>query len=129
MLAGGVGRGSEHECDAPDPAAAREFLTNPTALLDVDGDPIARAKSQYGVASLVCLGGFENARSDFAFEGHTLELDETRYPWGTLYEIEVESAEPEAVKEKLEAFLAARGIPFTYSATTKFANFINKTLL
>jgi uncharacterized protein YjbK len=129
VLAGGVGRGSEHECDAPDPVAARAFLTHPDKLLEVDGDPIQRAKAQYGVKSLACLGGFENLRSDYAFEGHTLELDETRYPWGTLYEIEVESAEPEAVKAKLEGFLAERGIPFTHSATTKFANFINKTLL
>lgn len=40
---------------------------------------------------LVCLGGFRNVRSDFDWAGAKLELDETQYEWGTVYEIEVES--------------------------------------
>ena len=129
VLEGGVGRGSEHECDAPDPVAARAFVTEPAKLLAVDGDPVARAKTQYGVSDLVCMGGFRNVRKDFAFEGHTLELDETRFEWGTVYEIEIESATPEALRSKVEAFLEERGIPFTRGTTTKFANWINKTLI
>jgi len=39
----------------------------------------------------VCLGGFRNVRSDFDWEGFKLELDETRFEWGTVYEIEVET--------------------------------------
>jgi hypothetical protein len=39
----------------------------------------------------VCLGGFENQRQEYAWQGHTLELDETRYEWGTLYELECET--------------------------------------
>lgn len=37
------------------------------------------------------LGGFKNVRSDFDFEGFKLELDETQFDWGTVYEIEVET--------------------------------------
>lgn len=40
---------------------------------------------------LVCLGGFKNQREVFEWEGQTLELDETQYEWGTLYEIECET--------------------------------------
>lgn len=40
---------------------------------------------------LVALGGFENVRRDYDFHGYKLELDETKYEWGTLYEIEIET--------------------------------------
>ncbi len=43
------------------------------------------------MVSLVCLGGFHNQRDCFPWEGHTLELDETRFEHGTLYEIECET--------------------------------------
>ena len=121
----GIGRGSEVECDAPDPKAARAWVEDPAGLLALDA-PLIRdgVAARFSLSSLVCMGGFENLRQEFPFEGHTLELDETRFEWGTLFEIEVESARPEEVKEKLEALLKAKGIPFSYSATTKFHNFI-----
>ena len=40
---------------------------------------------------LKCLGGFKNERMDFDWEGFKLELDETQFDWGTVYEIEVET--------------------------------------
>ncbi len=40
---------------------------------------------------LVGLGGFRNTRQDFDWEGAKLELDETCFEWGTVYEIEVET--------------------------------------
>ena len=43
------------------------------------------------MSELVSLGGFKNVRSDFDFEGFKLELDETKFDWGTVYEIEVET--------------------------------------
>lgn len=125
ILVDGIGRGSEVEADAPDPAAAREWVAHPDRLLAC-GLPLVRdgVASRFGLSSLTCLGGFTNIRQDWAWEGHTLELDETRFEWGTLYEVEVESARPEAVRAKLEALLAGAGIPFAYSTTTKFHNFI-----
>ncbi len=47
---------------------------------------------QYGLTSLTCLGGFKNLRKEFEWEGFVLELDETAYEWGTLYELECETA-------------------------------------
>ena len=44
-----------------------------------------------GVTELVALGGFRNTRQEFDWEGAKLELDETRFDWGTVYEIEVET--------------------------------------
>ena len=43
------------------------------------------------VQKLVCLGGFKNLRRDYAWEGFKLELDETHFDWGTVYEVEVET--------------------------------------
>ena len=43
------------------------------------------------MSDLKCLGGFRNVRSDFDWEGFKLELDETQFDWGTVYEIEVET--------------------------------------
>ena len=41
--------------------------------------------------SLICLGGFKNVRSDYDWAGFKLELDETQFEWGTVFEIEVET--------------------------------------
>lgn len=47
--------------------------------------------SKYNLTELVCMGGFNNTRQEVSWEGFTLELDETKYPWGTLYELEAET--------------------------------------
>jgi uncharacterized protein YjbK len=46
---------------------------------------------RYQLTALVALGGFTNIRQEATWRGHTLELDETSYPWGTLYELECET--------------------------------------
>lgn len=43
------------------------------------------------MGSFKCLGGFRNIRDEYDYEGFVLELDETIFPWGTVYEIEVET--------------------------------------
>lgn len=37
--------------------------------------------------------------------------------------------QPEALRHKLEQLLQQQDIPYSYSKTSKFANFVNKTLL
>jgi hypothetical protein len=39
----------------------------------------------------VCIGGFRNRRQEYEWEGVVLELDETYFEHGTLYEIECET--------------------------------------
>lgn len=36
---------------------------------------------------------------------------------------------PEELKPKLEVFLKEHGVDYKYNTTTKFANFVNKTLV
>lgn len=74
------------------------------------------------------LGGFKNTRKVIEWEGHCLEVDETSYKWGTVYEIECETEQPEHVRDKLSTFLTDNDIVFKLNTTTKFSNFINRTL-
>eukprot|EP00884_Botryococcus_braunii_P016348 jgi/Botrbrau1/3397/Bobra.0337s0036.3 len=128
VIKDGISRGLEEQFPT-DPKAAREFLTSPGKILALENPLIARLTEEYGVKDLVSLGGFENLRREFDFQGFKLELDETKYEWGTVYEIEIETEEPEELKPKLEAWLQENGVPYTYTTNTKFANFINRTLI
>lgn len=129
VLEGGVGTASEDE-DAVDPKLARQFLENPAALLSHESRVITKLKNQVGdlPGGLVSLGGFYNTRKEFQWRGHLLEVDQTSYPWGTLHELEAETSKPQELKAEIETMLKERGISFSYSTKSKFANFIEKTL-
>lgn len=127
-LVGGVGRATEVEEDI-DVVLAREALRDPSKLLTTGSDMINDLLKLHNITELKCLGGFKNDRTVFAWCGQTIELDETKYEWGTVYEIELETDEPEKIQQKLEDFLKEGGVSFTYSGRTKFGNFRHKTLL
>lgn len=128
VLKDGVGRASEEEEDV-DPILARSFISDPSMLLHLDSALMKRLREYYpGLEQLTSLGGFNNVRQEFEWNGHLIELDETKYEWGTLYELECETAEPEVVKQDLEAMLERERVAYAYSTTTKFANFRNRTL-
>ncbi|GFR45936.1 hypothetical protein Agub_g7398 [Astrephomene gubernaculifera] len=127
ILENGIGRASEVECEVP-PAAAARYLAAPSDMLR-EVDIVRTAADKFGLNSLVGLGGFRNQRDCFRWRGHTLELDETAFEHGTLYEIECETDRPEELRDQLEAFLRQLGVSYSYSGTSKFANFINKSLL
>lgn len=129
VLVDGIGRASEVEEVLPEPAAARRYLQQPSELLALPSDIMRGLAERYGLTQLVCLGGFSNSRQECTWQGFTLELDATSYPWGCLYELEAETDKPEELRGQLEALLQGQGIPYSYSKTSKFANFINKTLL
>ncbi|KAI6682334.1 hypothetical protein NL676_036215 [Syzygium grande] len=76
-----------------------------------------------GWGEFVGLGGFGNVRDVYEWKGLTLEVDETKYEFGTCYEIECESSDPQAVKKVIEEFLKDNGIEYKYSEASKFATF------
>jgi hypothetical protein len=90
---------------------------------------------EYGVggdaAPFLCPGGFGNTRAVYEYEleddggGLVLELDETRFDFGTRYELECETAEPDRVKEVLERLLTVAGVPYEYCGNSKFACFMS----
>jgi uncharacterized protein YjbK len=89
---------------------------------------IRKASQEFGVREFVCLGGFRNVRNVYHWEGLKIELDETLFDFGTAYEIECETSEPERARSILEAFLNRHAIPFSYSSASKFAVFRSGSL-
>ena len=92
VLEGGIGRASEEEAEIP-PATARACLDDPARLLALGLPFLDALQASLGapLPGLVCLGGFDNVRQEFEWQGVLLELDETRYEWGTLHELECET--------------------------------------
>lgn len=124
VLVDGVSRVEEDE-EELDPAIGLECLGDPARLGDVENRVVSRAKEEFGIGEggFVWLGGFRNVRGIYEWKGLTLEVDETMYEFGTCYEIECESAEPDKVKALIEEFLKENGIAYSYSDLSKFAIF------
>lgn len=84
-------------------------------------------REEYGVREeglgFVCLGGFRNVRGVYEWKGLKIEVDESNYDFGTCYEVECESSNPEKDKKILEKLLEENGIRFQYSEVSKFSIF------
>lgn len=124
VLVDGVSRVEEDE-EEIDPLVGQECVCDPTRLRSVESRVVKRAVDEFGVSEkgFVCLGGFKNVRGVYEWKGLVLELDETMYDFGTCYEIECESTEPEKAKKLIEEFLMENGISYSYSEASKFAIF------
>ncbi|XP_059432331.1 triphosphate tunnel metalloenzyme 3-like [Corylus avellana] len=122
VLVDGVSRVEEDE-EELEPPIGRDCVAEPGRLKDVESRVLGRAREEFRPLGFVGLGGFENVRRVYEWKGLKLELDETDFGFGTLYEIECESANPEDAKQLLEEFLKGNGIPYSYSEKSKFAIF------
>lgn len=128
VLENGVGRAPEEE-EEIEVAVAREFLKDPSTLVNHESTLMNKLKEEFKFPEgLTYLGGFDNRRSVYEWRGYTLEVDLTSYPWGSLYEIECETQEPDVLKAQLEQLLSENAIPFSNATKSKFANFKDKTL-
>lgn len=131
VISGGISRIEEHE-EPFDPALGRACIAEPWRLLRIESSEILkRVRDEFKVGEkegFVCLGGFRNVRGVYEWNGLKLELDETNYDFGTTYEIECESDEPERAKKLLEEFLNENGVAYSYSNLSKFAVFQSRKL-
>ncbi|KAL3655473.1 hypothetical protein CASFOL_001259 [Castilleja foliolosa] len=125
-ISGGISRIEEQE-ESLDPAVGRQCAAEPSRLLEIEpSDIVRRVRDEFDLGvnkGLVCLGGFRNVRGVYEWNGLKLEIDETDYGFGTCYEIECESSEPETAKELIEGVLRSNGIEYKYSEMSKFAIF------
>ncbi|KAI4962511.1 hypothetical protein ZWY2020_031034 [Hordeum vulgare] len=126
------------EVEAARPALALACVDDPARLGALDSPIVRLVADEYGVggdaAPFVCLGGFRNTRGVYELGegeglGLVLELDETHFDFGTNYELECETAEPDQAKEVLERLLTVAGVPYEYSRSNKFACFMAGKLL
>ncbi|CAK9155987.1 unnamed protein product [Ilex paraguariensis] len=125
IITDGISRIEEDE-EPIDAAIARACVAEPWRLSSINLSRILkRVREEFGVIEngLVCLGGFRNVRAVYDWNGLKLELDETHYEFGTSYEIECESSEPDRAKKLIEEFLKDNGIGYSYSESSKFAVF------
>ncbi|HIN80559.1 MAG TPA: CYTH domain-containing protein [Planctomycetes bacterium] len=72
-------------------------------------------------ARVECWGTLENRRRRYRVDsGLLLEIDETRFPDGSKrFEVEVESSDPEGLRQQVESLLADAGVHWTLQEKTK----------
>lgn len=130
VLIDGVSRVEEDE-EELNPSVGRDCVSDPAKLLGVGNRVVRRAIEEFGIGEggFVGLGGFRNVRNVYEWNGLKLELDETDYAFGTCYEIECETANPDEAKRMLEDFLKENGVDYSYSEASKFAIFRSGKLL
>jgi adenylate cyclase class IV len=122
VLVDGVSRVEEDE-EELDPAIGRACAAEPEKLMSAESRVLRRVREEFGVLGFVGLGGFGNVRDVYDWKGLKLEVDETKYEFGTCYEIECESDDPDGAKHLLEGFLNQNGVNYSYSQVSKFATF------
>lgn len=124
QISNGISRAKEVE-EEIEPLIGRACVAEPWRFKSMSSRIIKRLRDEFEVGDegLVCLGGFRNVRAVYAWNGLNLELDETLFDFGTNYEIECESLEPERAKKLLEGFLEENGISFSNAEASKFAVF------
>ncbi|PHT57243.1 Triphosphate tunel metalloenzyme 3 [Capsicum baccatum] len=130
VIVNGVSRAEEDE-EELDSKIGYECVDDPRKLTEVESSRVlkrAKEEFQVGEGGFIGLGGFRNERNVFEWNGVVLEVDETKYDFGTSYEIECESSEPEKVKEMIETLLKENGIDYSYSKVSKFATFCSGKL-
>ncbi|KAK4774181.1 hypothetical protein SAY87_029200 [Trapa incisa] len=122
ILVNGISRVEEDE-EEIDPSVGRECVMEPKKLASLDSRILKRCKDEFRVKDFVGLGGFANVSDVFDWKGLKLEVDETKYDFGTCYEIECETSDPEGAKNMLEEFLKKNGIRYKHFEASKFAVF------
>ncbi|ORX83537.1 hypothetical protein BCR32DRAFT_266913 [Anaeromyces robustus] len=115
-----------------------EILANPSKLpeLGLKHNLLTKVLKEHPIESKYeIIGQFTTNRKKFLIElvkdkPWTLELDETEFPFGKAYEIELEVPEDEIniAKESLEKFMNESNIPYTYSKNNKFVNLMKGSL-
>ncbi|GFP82166.1 triphosphate tunel metalloenzyme 3 [Phtheirospermum japonicum] len=91
---------------------AKAVLANGVSRVEEDEEEVDSA-----------AGGFRNVRNVYEWNGVKLEVDEVKYEFGDMYEVECESLEPEKVKRMIEDFFKENGIEYSDSVMSKFAIF------
>lgn len=120
--------------DSIAPTVARTLLHHPDQLLDGDLLPrVAPLLRQLSLPlPLVYIGSFQNNRAEFQWPGCVsqpglaIRLDETVYPFGTKFEIEVSGINVPVhdVIDELSAVLDALAVRYSLSSESKFAAFV-----
>ncbi|XP_022883825.1 triphosphate tunel metalloenzyme 3-like [Olea europaea var. sylvestris] len=122
VITNGVSRIEEDE-EEVDPFIGYACLEDPGKLMNVDSRVLGRVKEEFGANGFKGLGGFRTVKSVYEWNGVKLEVDEVKYEFGDLYEVECENVEPKKVKGMIETFFKENGIEYSESLMSKFTIF------
>ncbi|KAG4107705.1 CYTH-like domain-containing protein [Neocallimastix lanati (nom. inval.)] len=136
-LANGISKIEEFEEEIPKDLF-EEIVANPSKLpeLGLKQNLLTKVLKEHPIESKYeIIGQFTTNRRKFEIEfvenkKWTLELDETEFPFGKAFEIELEVPEDEIkiAKESLEKFMNDSNIPYTYSKNNKFVNLMKGSI-
>lgn len=93
-------------------------------LAGLEGDAAALLRDILGVEALAVRGATTNLRRRVRAGGFVLEVDETRFPDGSVdVEIEVETDDPEGARAFVEGVAARAGVALEVQTLGKYARF------
>eukprot|EP00761_Pharyngomonas_kirbyi_P010533 gb/GECH01010553.1/.p1 GENE.gb/GECH01010553.1/~~gb/GECH01010553.1/.p1 ORF type:complete len:198 (+),score=51.95 gb/GECH01010553.1/:1-594(+) len=115
----GVSRTAEDEqpCHSEE---AQHAVEHPDRLLSIPGRVFDILRSEFNPRSMQCIGSLSNVRRVYPWRGHHIELDETQFPFGVEYGVELETEEPDRMGRELRAMLAEQGIWHEDARHSKF---------
>jgi len=99
---------------------ARIMLENPSEGVKMFPPQIDELLKEFKGKKFQIEGNFRSIRKLIPFEEYLIEADECFFPDGSkLFEIELETTNPEDAKTKIVNFLQSKGIPFEFSRCGK----------
>ena len=100
---------------------SQRLLVVPLQMLDGTRDTL-------GVTALTVRGATTNLRRRVRAGGFLLEVDETRFPDGSVdAEVEVETDDPEGARAVVEAAAAEAGVALAVQTLGKYARFLERS--
>ena len=93
---------------------------------------VSKMCAKYNIFSgnLVSLGIIESQRQGWSWNSRTMEIDTTKYAFGTVCEVELEAPESEIgrLRDELETLFHENSIIFARSTRSKFNRMLERTL-
>jgi inorganic triphosphatase YgiF len=122
----GVFRAQEYETPLSE-RHARRILEQPSQIYQYRLPPVEKLEEDFGLLPLELIGELRNERRRCVLEGFTVELDRMSFAGGgEAYELEIETADPAAVRRWCEDLLAELGVEWKYSDCTKFERLLRR---
>ncbi|KAL1922766.1 uncharacterized protein VTP21DRAFT_9142 [Calcarisporiella thermophila] len=105
---------------------ARNIIADPSriASLAQSNRLLNDVVDKYACSGYKLVGRYATLREKYRWRTMVVELDATTFDFGRMYEMEVETTEPERVRAELEDFLREHQLNYAYSTRNKFNNMV-----
>ena len=100
------------------------ILKDTACLKEMSNVMVDAARNFVDVTKLKTKGGFSNKRTIFNYQEWCIEVDETTFPFGTSWEVEIEHTDPERTKQVMTGLFKENGIQFKPALRSKYGTFL-----